>query len=556
MISPAFGLGWHLWRRYRLFALSFLTYGIMLAISVPAIVRLHLNGVALVAAGPLEIALFITIALFSNPDADIVGRNSGYPAYLLTLPVRTVELVLWPMLACIGTVVLSWLALGHLILHPLGLALPLWWPALILAGLVACIQAVYWLPLGIPYLRLILLLTIILLVVGAGVRGSVLLAPGALAALFLVIIAIAYRIAVYGVARTRRGDTLEWTLPQQRTDSALRVQKPFRSPQQAELWYEWRRNGLLLPLVVGGLFLFIFACSLRSPERVALDLLHPLVPSEQEVQGVGGILVNVGVKLGMFLGLALTPMLAMAIGCGVWRPDNRKPDQSLNPFYAARPLTSAEMIFAKFKMAAHSTLLTWGIVLLFEILILLRPAQEGTTTAPLGLLLFPYITLKTGILAILVLLAALIQTWKSQVSALFINLCGRPWIVHTYAGVTAGLQTGVIMLAVWLNTQHPEMWTHVLPALPSLLFCTVLLKLGLSVWSLRRCCQRHLLQPPTAIKIGLGWLSIALASWLLLCWLLDCNLPTAGELLCSILLFLPLARPALAPLAIDWNRHR
>jgi len=556
MTSPAFGLGWHIWRRYRFFALAFLIYGVVLAVSVPAIIRLHLNGVALAAAIPLELALLITIALFSNPDADIAGRNSGYPAYLLTLPVRTVELVLWPMLSCIGTIVLCWLALAHLILHPLGLALPLWWPALILAGLVAGIQAVYWLPLGLPYLRLFLILAVIFLVVGTGIRGATLLSPVALTMLFLLMIAGAYGIAVSGVARARRGDTPEWILRSERTDSALPPRKPFTSPQQAQHWYEWSRNGLLLPLVIGGLFLFIYACTVRSQDRLPLDLLHPLVPSEQAVQGVGGILVSTGVKVGLFLGLGLTPMLAMSIGCGVWRPDNRNRDQSLNLFYATRPLTSAEMIVAKFRMAAHSTLLTWGIVLLFEILILIRPAQEGPTVAPLGLLLLPYITVKSGLLTVLVLLAALVQTWKSQVSALFINLCGRPWIVNGYATVTAGLQTGLIMLAVWLSANRPSVWPHVLHALPALLFCTLLVKLALSAWALRRCHQRNLLSAPAAAKVVLGWLAIALTSWLLLCRLLEIDLSASGEWLCSILLFLPLARPALAPLAMDWNRHR
>jgi len=556
MTSPAFGLGWHLWRRYRLFALAFLTYGVALAVSVPAIVRLHLHGVALVAAMPLEMALFITIALFANPDADIVGRNSGYPAYLLTLPVRTVELVLWPMLSCMGTVVLGWLALAHLILNPLGLALPLWWPALILAGLVAGIQAVYWLPLGLPYLRLFLLLAVTGLVVGVGIRGATLLSPVALTTIFLVTISVAFGVAVSGVARARRGDTPEWTLRQERADTAPATRKPFRSPHQAQFWYEWSRNGLLLPLVVGGLYLFVYACSLRSEVRVPLDLLHPLVPSEQAVQGVAGILVSSGVKMGLFLGLALTPMLAMSIGCGVWRPGNRNRDQSLNLFYATRPLTSAEMAFAKFRMAAQSALLTWGIVLLFELLILLCPAQDGTTVAPLGVLLLHYVTLKTGILTVLILLAALIQTWKSQVSGLFINLCGRPWIVNGYATIMAGLHTGVIMLAVWLSTNRPAIWPHVLQALPALLACTVLVKLVLSAWALFRCHQRRLISARTAMKIGIGWSAIALTSWILLCRLLGSDLFTSGELLGSILLFLPLARPALAPLAMDWNRHR
>ncbi len=556
MTSPAFGLGWHLWRRHRFFALAFLTYGVVLAVSVPAIVRLHLNGVALEASIPLIVALFITISLFANRDADIVGRDSGYPTYLLTLPVRTTELVFWPMALCIGIVVSGWLALDCLILHPLGLALPLWWPALALAGLVALILAVFWMPLGVPYLRLGLLLLVIVLDLALGVRGSIVLAPGALVALFLVVIVLAYRVAVSGVARARQGDNPEWRMGKERTGSVLPLQQPFVSPHQAQFWHEWKRNGILLPLVIGAVLLFLFALFWTGHDQVAFDPWHPLVPSEQEVTGLAAIQVDAGMKAGLFFCLGLTPMLAMAMGCGVWRPDNRKPDQSLNPFYATRPLTSAAMVFAKYRMAAYSTLTTWGIVLLFEILILSRSAQDGATVAPLGLLLLHYLTLKTGVMLVLALIAALLTTWKNQVNSLFLELSGRAWISSGYSVIQAGMQVAFLMVLVFSSTRNPELLPALLRALPYAVFGAVLLKLAVGGWALYRCGQRHLIPPRTLAKIGIGWLSVAVASWVLLCWLQGSNQRQAGEILCGVLLFLPLTRILLAPLAMDWNRHR
>jgi hypothetical protein len=555
-ISPAFGLGWHLWRRYRLFALAFLAYGCLLALGVPYAVRAHLQGVSLAATLPLVLALFITIALFANPEADIVGRNSGYPPYLLLLPVQTRALVFWPMFTCIATVDLAWLALQQLILHPLGVALPFWWPALILAALVACVQAVFWLPLGLAFLRLVLLVLLLPVVVLFGINAATALSPGLFAALYLSVIAVAYRVALTGVARARCGDTPEWLARPERHDTELRVQKPFVSAHQAQFRYEWSRNGILLPLLIGLLFLGLYGATLRSQTQVALDPYHPLIPSEQAVTGVSAIQVPSGVKVGLFLGLGMGPVLAMALGCGVWRPDNRKPDHSLNPFYAVRPLTSAALVLAKLKMAAASTLAAWSILLLFEALLLCRSAQDGITTAPLGVLLLHYVTLKSGLLALMVLAAAILSTWKGQVNGLWIDLAGRAWVANSYGCVVAGTQTLFLVFLTGISTQHPEAWPTLLRAVPYAVLSVTALKLLVAAWALNRCRRRNLIPARLLTQIAVGWLLAAFGASALLCLLLDSSLSDAGQIFCGVLLFLPLTRPALAPVALDWNRHR
>jgi hypothetical protein len=556
MNSPAFGLGWHLWRRYHFFGIATVSYGVLLALCVPFAIRAHLQSVLLTAAGPLVIALFVSISLFANPDADIVGISSGYPSYLLTLPVRTRTLVFWPMLYGITTVVLSWLALGRLILNPLGADLPLWWPALILAALVSCIQAVFWLPLGVPYLRMGLVVLVSLSLGGLGIRGAFLLLPGLMVAVFSCVIALAYRIAVYGVARARRGDTPEWTLRSERAGGAPPAQKPFATPLTAQRWYEWRRNGILLPMIIAVNCLLLVCLVWKAQDHTPLDLLHPIVPSDEVPAGLAGIQVSVGLKFAMIYLPCITPLLAMGIGCGIWRADNRKPDHSLNPFYAVRPLSSAALVGAKFHMAACSTLLTWAIVLLFEAVLLFHSAQDGITVAPLGRLLLPYVSLKSGLLALLGLAAAILLTWKGQVGALFIDLSGRPWLANSYAMLVTGGQSGFFVLLTLINTKYPEAWPSLLKALPYEIVCAVLLKLTAGSWALNRCRQRHLIGARTMIQIGIGWLLLALGYWALLCFLLPAVPSGIGLLLCAVVLFLPLTRLALAPLAFDWNRHR
>ena len=111
-------------------------------------------------------------------------------------------------------------------------------------------------------------------------------------------------------------------------------------------------------------------------------------------------------------------------------------------------------------------------------------------------------------------------------------------------------------MLVSINSNHPELGPRLLRALPYAMVGLVLLKLAAGSWALDRCRRRHLIQTGTMVKIGLAWLLAAFGSWALLCLLLDAGLRSAMEMLTGILLFLPLARPALAPLAMDWNRHR
>src|SRR5437762_10936040 len=158
MRSPAFGIAWVLWRRHHRVALAFLVYGIPLILitwwwpPASAAVRMQIFAAAL----PLFFGLLYVIAAFAYPEADIMAAASGFPRYMLLLPVRTGELVFWPMLYGAATVALAWMAFARLILIPNGMQAPVGWLAAMFAALLACVQALSWSPVGLPYLRPIL----------------------------------------------------------------------------------------------------------------------------------------------------------------------------------------------------------------------------------------------------------------------------------------------------------------------------------------------------------------------------------------------------------------
>jgi hypothetical protein len=84
----------------------------------------------------------------------------------------------------------------------------------------------------------------------------------------------------------------------------------------------------------------------------------------------------------------------------------------------------------------------------------------------------------------------------------------------------------------------------------------VVLKLLLAGLALRALFRRRLV---TARALGAwltAWLVFAVALFGLLTWLVPPGLASLTGLALASVLLVPLARPALAPLALEWDRHR
>jgi hypothetical protein len=212
MRSTAIGTAWLLWRRLRWGTLLVLLFGSSLALYThlslpgPPATRLTIFLTSL----PLMFGLLYLMAAFAYPEADIMAPHSGYPRHMLTLPARTWELVFWPMLFGTVTIALAWIALFRLILIPAGLSASIWWQASLYTAMLACLQALSWSPMGLPYLRAVVALLLFPALVAAGIIGSLNgISPAILTAGYLCLIVPAYVAAVTGLARARRGETGE-----------------------------------------------------------------------------------------------------------------------------------------------------------------------------------------------------------------------------------------------------------------------------------------------------------------------------------------------------------
>src|SRR5213079_2644353 len=162
MRSPALAIAWEFRRRHRwgliavtgyLFVVATIRF-LILEPGEPVLVD-SIRFAAIVSV-PLTTTFVYLLAVFSFGFAgDLAARHSMYPARMFTLPVTNAALVGWPMLYGTVAMAILWLAARLLAVWPSGIAIPVIWPALLAAALLAWTQALMWMPYGLPGLRAI-----------------------------------------------------------------------------------------------------------------------------------------------------------------------------------------------------------------------------------------------------------------------------------------------------------------------------------------------------------------------------------------------------------------
>src|SRR5438067_10853566 len=225
MRSPALAIGWAFLRRHRwgLIAVA----GYLLVVATIRYLILDPNESILVDSGrfaalvsvPLTTTFVYLLAVFSfGFGGDLAARHSMYPARMFTLPVTNAALVGWPMFYGTAAMAILWLAAKLFAVWPSGIAIPLIWPALLAAALLAVTQALTCMPYGLPGIRLIVAVlclgaldTFVLLAIHFKAREPrmvAILAPQ---------VPLAYLVARFAVARARRGDVPDWRGPSARS---------------------------------------------------------------------------------------------------------------------------------------------------------------------------------------------------------------------------------------------------------------------------------------------------------------------------------------------------
>ncbi|MGO8747968.1 MAG: hypothetical protein ACLQNE_18490 [Thermoguttaceae bacterium] len=334
---------------------------------------------------------------------------------------------------------------------------------------------------------------------------------------------VAYCVAVWGVARSRCGEFLKtpevfrWLA--RVLDPAPAVGLPFRSPAEAQFWFEWRQKGWAIPglvvvaLPIGFLLWLIFN---RNP--------HELF---SVVFGAGGFLTVVGLIAGLIFGHA-----GLADG-----------KLEMGHFLATRPMTSTVMARTMLKAAGINLFLAWALwavafLALYAILLLAHVDPRPQLPSEVGWWYFPITLLGTWIG--LALFATLGQTGRSSL------------IVILFGSVPA-IAIGVMLFANWvLSPAERLQFDRWLAAALGVIFI-----LG-TVWAFIAARRRSLIGSPTV------WAAMVLWGTLCALAMLFCSQHRNEHLLSpapvfvqliglSALVVFPLAA---APLALVWNRNR
>ncbi len=544
MRSPALAIGWEFRRRHRwgliavagyLFVVAMIRF-LILEPGEPVLVD-SVRFAALVSV-PLTATFVYLLAVFSFGFAgDLAARHSMYPARMFTLPVTNAALVGWPMLYGTAAVAILWLAARLFAVWPSGIEIPVIWPALLAAALLAWTQALTWMPYGLPGIRLIVAVlclaaldTVVLLAIhfkAGEPRMVAILAPQ---------VPLAYLVARFAVARARRGDVPDWRGLSARsgeiTNVLPRPRDHFASPGRAQVWFEWRRHGRSLPALVGLLLPFELALLWLAKDAAAFVF---------EI---------------LFLVLITPPFMAAFTGWTGSKPHPNVGDSyGVPPFIATRPLTSAELIAAKLKMAMWSTLAAWLLVLVAMPLALEWSGTWSVVTERARRMNDAIGTPRAATVVLLILAGFIVATWKQLVQSLHIGLTGRAWIVKGSVLLTLTLLILLGPIVEWI-IDSPSVQRALWNALPLILAGLVGLKMSAAAWIATRLDRRRLLGDRALVAGAACWVLAVLALYGVLVWFFSTPFVARYVLALIAILAVPLARISAAPLALAWNRHR
>jgi hypothetical protein len=535
MRSAAAAIAWEFRRRHRWGLLALAAYPLAMAILRMFLYtsgrRVHIDdemSFALIVAVPLTATFLYLVSVFSfGLSGDLSARRSIYPSRMFTLPVTNDALAAWPMVYGAASVAILWAVTRLLALWPSGVDVPVIWPALLAASLLAWTQALTWMPYPLPGLRVIIT---ILWLAAIDVIVMVALEFKAREIVMLAILAphvpLAYVTARYAIARARRGDEPDWQPLFYQLGHIVRPRRRehFRSPARAQTWLEWRQHGRSLPALVG----------IVLPFELALLFVFRETPA---------------LVFEMLFVVLTTPPLMALFAAGTVSGSN------LTRFIATRPLTSASLIAAKLKVTIRSTLAAWLLVLVAT-----PPALKLSGTLPLVMERVHRLVEVIGaphaaIAMLLVFVALLATTWKQLVQSLYIGMSGRDWLVKGSVFLALSVLAVVVPAAHWVITNRrliALLWN----AGGWILAIIVCLKLAVAASIAIRLQEKQLLSDRALVLGALLWSATVFAIYGVLAWTFPEVMIRRYVLALVAILAVPLARLSAAPLALAWNRHR
>ena len=226
----------------------------------------------------------------------------------------------------------------------------------------------------------------------------------------------------------------------------------------------------------------------------------------------------------------------------------------VTPFIATRPLTNAELVAAKLKMAVWSTIAAWVFVLGAIPLALKFSGADAVVLEHWRRFSEIMGTPRAFVVLLLVLWGFTALTWTQLVQSLYIGLTGRGALIKGSVVLVLGFFFLFGPFAEWIveTRRLGRIWS----ALPLIFAILVSLKLIAAIWIGVRLYERRLLSDRMLVTGAACWSIAVFALYGVLVWLLDAPHIPHYLLMLVAILAIPLARLSAAPLALAWNRHR
>src|SRR6185369_14338057 len=227
---------------------------------------------------------------------------------------------------------------------------------------------------------------------------------------------IAFLITWFHVSRQRSGGGAAFhdspSIVTHLLDTRSRREKIFDSPAAAQFWFEWRRGGRLLPLLISGLLIVVIgpiSLYVRNEPELGFQILAVL--------------------------LAMPVLLAWPIGKGFSKPDFWSQDLSISGFVAVKPITNADLVLVKMKVAAVSAIVSWGIVLAFLLvwLPLWGSVASIKSAAKLIAQVYGSSAITPLMIGVLIIFAGILLTWRFLVNGLWLGLSGNRKLFMAFA---------------------------------------------------------------------------------------------------------------------------
>ncbi|MDB5291251.1 MAG: hypothetical protein JWL69_2492 [Phycisphaerales bacterium] len=556
MNSPAVGIGFYFWLRFRWIVGGMLAYLLALAV-VARIPRVHASpDFALAIVGlltlPLAIPFVYLVHAFTYGPTDLAARTSGFPRHMLSLPASARALAGWPMLIASVTIGAIWALTAGLVLNACGVGLPVLWPAFLAGAVIAWIQAIAWAPFPFPIGRAVVLVPIILgLIVGGLYASSLGVSSIVIAAGFAALALLAHALAARGVAHFRlgegNGNGLAESLRRRvfsTSDSQSAVQRrpkpPFRSPAAAQLWYERRRNVAFLPGMTAFTCIAMFVPLVKAARatnipRCAIGPFDVPVP----IFGLGACLVSMYAISGM-------------AGGGLGKSDYWGKIAQWPAFLTTRPLPTTDFVLAKLKAAAISTAIACAILFGFASLGSILTPNPFDRSQSLAAWAMHHVTPRLAMYSVAGMILFIFGVWRNQVGGLFLPLSGRLWFMTTFGVIPSLLFLLVMGLGGVAAYRYPVILPIVRRVVPWVFLAVAAINLAVGVVLSIALRRTQMMQPRTIAILAAGWLMTVVS----LLAILHAYIGAHPVLIPAVLLLLPVTRLAAAPLALRWNRHR